>query len=465
MDLEKYRRNVFQKAMVILLNRPALEFIGILSYGTKISLVSSDSYKNLNQRPSLAFTNGKDITLLAWEESTPKICSFIIFHEVWHILSFHPARCGTRDHVLWNLAVDHVTNRVGKEYIQRGILQEPEGIYFDEKVHKDHPEITAEDYYNLKLKEWPNYKVEIITIGADGKQSKGGQSDQGDQDKDNKGKGEGDQESKGGNGEMDGKQYAKVTDKRTKKSWIVPLDCNNPEEEQSEIEKRCNKLAQQGKLIWNSNTLSKGNIPGNIVQLLDEIFKIELPWNEVVEKAILYHAMNLSRRTWQQPDYYIRSHYLPGKMSGVDTQLAIFVVDTSGSISDNDLKTFMGIVCDSSNYFDKIAVIVHDHDIKKPEHWFDDRPDEQMVFDKVKKVMGRGGTSHAEVFARIQELYENELISVVSFLTDYESDVQSYYKQYEWFKEIPTIWILNSNHPVEFEEEFDYKTIYITEGN
>ena len=116
MDVASFYRNVFQKSMVILLNRPSLEFIGILSYGAQIKIASIEEYAGKVSIPSLAFTDGESITIMAADELSPKQVAFIIFHEIWNILNFHPSRCGTRDPVLWNLCVDHVTNRVGKEY-------------------------------------------------------------------------------------------------------------------------------------------------------------------------------------------------------------------------------------------------------------------------------------------------------------------------------------------------------------
>ena len=537
MDCEIFRKNTFHKAMVILLNRPSLEFIGILSYGTKISLASPADYKLKVNIPSLAFTNGDEICLLSNDELSPKMLAAILFHEIWHILSYHPARCCGRDPVLWNMCVDHVTNRIIRQYSRSNILELPEGTVFFEDIHNEDPEITAEDLYLQMQEDWPNYKVETFEISGKGGsgQQQSGSGDQGDQDgqgqcpncgspmdgqdgeQGQQGQGQGDdqqngsggdqqdqqngggggdqqdqQQSGGGGGKpqqnkcpncgkehdqgqgsqsgqgsagnLEGKKFAKVTDTKSGKSWLVPLDCETKPGDEQKAKDASNKLAQQGKLIWNSNTVSKGDMPGEMVDTLDEIFKVEIPWDEVVEKAILYHANNMIRRGWQTRDPYIRSRVLPGRMTGVETECAIFVVDTSGSVSDKDLKRFLGICCDSANYFSKIAVFMHDHDLKQPEHWFDNRPDETEVYDSIRKVMGRGGTSHKEVFDRLEEVYQNELISVVCFLTDYESDVQHIHDKYEWIREIPTVWILNTNYNVELSEDYELKTIHIGRG-
>ena len=544
MDCETFRKDTFHKAMVILLNRPSLEFVGILSYGTKITLASPADYKLKVNIPSLAFTNGDEICLMSNEELSPKMLAAVLFHEIWHILSFHPSRCGGRDPVLWNMCVDHVTNRIIRQYHRSNVLELPEGTVFLEDVHKKDPEITAEDLYLQMEQEWPNYKVEVFEISGSGSggqqqqqqggsgdgeedqdgegncpncgspmegddqgegegegQGQGGQEEQdqgsggGQGQDDGEGEGQQDQQQGGGGGQsqgqgqcpncggqdqsqgqgqqpgsagsagaLEGKKFAKVTDTKSGKTWMVPLDSQVQPGEEGKSKEASKKLAQQGKLIWNSNTVSKGDMPGEMVDTLDEIFKVEIPWDEVVEKAILYHANNMVRRGWQTRDPYIRSQILPGRMTGVETECAIFVVDTSGSVSDKDLKRFMGICCDSANYFSKIAVFMHDHDLKKPEHWFDNRPDETEVYESIRKVMGRGGTSHEEVFDRLEEIYNDELISVVCFLTDYESDVQRIHDKYEWIREIPTVWILNTNYEVELSEDYELKTIHIGRG-
>ncbi len=496
-ELRKFELEVFQPAMTRLVNKTNLEFLGILSYGTKILIEDPKNY-SMKKVPALGFTDGEYIHV-ASVKMEPKQLAFILAHEIWHILNYHPARCGARDPVLWNLCVDHVTNRVLQHYVDRGHLAHPHDVVLFGDIHKKEPEISAEDLYRKMTKDFKKqYKVEIITIGEDGRQQAGG-SGGGKQKKGKKGKkgkgqkgqgkqgspqddgsggqggkqcqdpqcddsGDGDGQQQGGPPSLAGKRFAKVTDKKTGKVWWVPLDCEHDPSKEKAIEKRCRKLSNQGKLLWNSNTVAKGDMPGEMAGILDEIFRVELPWEEIVNKAILYHAQNMDRRSWQTRDYYIRATTLPGRYSSQETELALFFIDTSGSVSDTDLKKFLGICCDSSLHFGKIGVIMHDYNLKKPFHWFESRPDQQEVFDKIKHVMGRGGTSHAECFALVEKLHEEELISIVTFLTDFESDVERLYKHHKWFREIPTIWVLNSQHNPSFEEEYDYKTIHITRG-
>lgn len=491
MDIYDFKRETFDKAMVLLINRPSLEFLGILSYGTRIRISDPDEYKMIEPNMSLAHTNGNYIYLMASPKLSPKHLAFVIAHEVWHILSFHPSRVGTRDKVLWNLCCDHVTNRVLKKYVDMGTLEFPHDIVYFEEIEKKYSGITVEDLYDLMSKKWEDeYTVEVLIISSQDDQEQdcpmpdqnGSQSEKEEQDSFSDGSGcksspqnqqekqqptidgsPGDSQEQGSKGTMEGKKYAKVTEKKTKKSYIFPLDCD-PEDIPKKVEESCKKLAQQAKFMWNSGTISKGNMPDNLVQELDELLKVELPWNEIFERALLYHAQNMERRTWTVRDMYLRNRVLPGKLTGVDTQIAGFWVDSSGSIGDSDLKKFIGICCDSANYFDKILIGIHDYSIHQI-HEFMNRPTTEEVWEAIRKVKGRGGTSHREVFDYIAELHEDELLSIMVFQTDFYSDVEGIYIDYPWFKEIPTIWILNNNNKYDFGETFDYKYIFIPGGN
>lgn len=464
--------------MTRLLNKAQLEFLGILLYGTEVKIESVEGFVS-RQINALGFTDGRMIQISS-SDLTPKQLAFVLAHEVWHILSFHPSRCGFRDPKVWNLCVDHVTNRALMHYVSRGELEIPHEVVIFEDIHSEDPEISAEDLY-LKLMEDKNrLKIEVFKIGRDGNPTKEPQEEndsncasnnkkQNDKSSKNKDTSEESDpnQSKSNNtgnsnsGGLEGKRFAKVTDTKTKKQWVVPLDCDEDYEKQKEIEKYCKKLSDKGKFLWNSNTIQKGNMPGELVSELDQMFHVQIPWDEILNTAIMYYAQNMQSRSWQNRDYYIRAATLPGPHQSQQTEIAMFFIDTSGSVSNDDLKKFVGICCDSALHFDKIGIIMHDSQLKEPFHWFENRPDQETIYKKIKKIMGRGGTSHEGCFNLVKKLHETELISVITFLTDYYSDVEHIYKQYEWFKDLPTIWVLNSNATPSFEDEYTFKHIRI----
>ena len=86
-----------------------------------------------------------------------------------------------------------------------------------------------------------------------------------------------------------------------------------------------------------------------------------------------------------------------------------------------------------------------------------------MSNENIYNFTGRGGTSHKEVFDKIEEMiYENdEEVSLIFFLTDFESDIEHLWKsgKYRWIREIPLKLILTSKHKV--PEFIDKSPIYI----
>jgi predicted metal-dependent peptidase len=489
MDIRKFESNTLKKSQIILRCKPELEFIGILSYGVEFVLASAEyMMKATHGRSSLGFTDGKTIYLGVLPELTPPKLAFIIAHEILHIISLHIQRLGTRDPIIWNLATDHVINRMLKEYSTRGgMLKEPsDGLVFYEKIHQTQPNICADELYNILLKQKENQKlrIEVYEINKDGtakkiSDSKTGNSSEQQQNSDGDGSGNTSDQTQpnngngGGGSEEDdqdipkdfdpslaGKRFAKVTDLNTGQVWYVPLDCHA---ESKETEENCDDMLNQARTIWNSNTISKGNIPGHILKEFEKMFKIELPWDEILHRSILYHSQKLDHRNWKERDHYIRCTYLPGKATGQDTQIAIFAIDSSGSIPDDDLLKFIGVVCDSTHHYDKIVVLIHDYIIHM-EEWFDNKPSEEEVFERIRKVKGRGGTSHKDVFDRIEEINEEELISVVTFSTDYYSDIECIHHNYRWIKDLPIIFILNSDLNVALSEDYDIKVIKIAGG-
>src|SRR5690606_9452809 len=100
-----------------------------------------------------------------------------------------------------------------------------------------------------------------------------------------------------------------------------------------------------------------------------------------------------------------------------------------------------------TTYINEIHIVKHDTEITKLEIVTD--PTEEKLLDVLKKYYGRGGTSHVKVFDYIESLYNNdEEISAIVFSTDFCSDVQSIYNNYEFIKNLQTIWVINKESTI-----------------
>lgn len=441
------------EAQVLLLNRNSLTYFGILSYGLEKEVLEEDTFKqkykeltedkNADKMSILAFSDGKKITFCGGSIFSRENIIAVICHEVLHIISNHHTMLGNRHLKLWNVACDHVVNRIIKELSDKySFIKLPQGSIFIEEVHAIYPEISADELYELLLQnnnqpcdEKQNKKDQNCSPNMDIKV-----------------------ESSGEDGEYN---LIKVTSQGNTYLGSQDLEAT-PGSNMNDIEEECKNVISKGKMLWNSPIINKGDIPGSISSYINKLYETHIPWHQVVESAILYQTQSDLQPTWMSRNIYYRHIYLPAYVDGTNTRVLIVCLDSSGSVSDGDLQRFLGVIFGSVNHFKSLIVITHDTKIQD-ERLLLDNPSQMDIVSNFQTVKGRGGTSHKKVFDRIGELVESEEVSTVLFLTDFESDVKYIYNDYDWVKTIPMIWVLNTKHPVELEG-CSTKTIYITKG-
>jgi predicted metal-dependent peptidase len=206
------------------------------------------------------------------------------------------------------------------------------------------------------------------------------------------------------------------------------------------------------------NLKSRGSLPGGLVTYLDKILKVEIPWEELVERSIKTNIiMKPDDRGWKNLNKMYVPHkiHLPGYMMTEDlegTGTLIIGVDTSGSISDKNLKKFASVIERSMRYFKTIKVITHDVSIHQRQEFNQDNIHKFYEFISNTGFKGRGGTSHKYLFDEIQKKYweiDKDDLSMVISLTDAGSDIQNIYKNYNWIQnKLPLVFILTKGTAV-----------------
>ncbi|MCK5020554.1 MAG: hypothetical protein KAS32_26280, partial [Candidatus Peribacteraceae bacterium] len=353
---------------------------------------------------------------------------------------------GNRSPVLWNIAADHIVNRLVKSLSDRyKHVSLGKGWIFFENIHNDFPEINVEDLYDLLKKDMDSDKPQYIkkvtkqcTCGGGNGQSQKAGNDSND---------DGDSQGNGKCDKCDG--YKTITVESTDgKSYTGSNDTDiPPKANPQEVEKNSKNMESKGRTLWHSPIINKGNMPGELVSYMDDIFEVEIPWHEILTNAILYHTQSDTESTWARRNIYIRNVPLPYYGDGTDVKVLVAVIDSSGSVSDADLKIFAGVILSSLKHFKSLCILVHDTHLHQ-EFWFENEPSQMDIINAIKQIEGRGGTSHKDVFDRMSFIVDEEDISVAVFLTDFESDVEQIYRDYHWLREIPNIWVLNRDHPV-----------------
>jgi len=193
----------------------------------------------------------------------------------------------------------------------------------------------------------------------------------------------------------------------------------------------------------------RGHIGGNVFELIKKMLEVNIPWDKLLNRAICSKILpDEDSKTWTRLKKRPMSLglLLPGTDDEEKPCYLIVVCDTSGSINTSDLERFSSIILQSAKYFDVVRVIKHDTVIT------DDTIIESQYItsdDIIFKFDGRGGTSHTQVFNKIEKMFENDIeISLVIFLTDFYSNIEEIWHTFEWVKQIPVCICLTIDHAI-----------------
>ena len=315
----------------------------------------------------------------------------VICHEAMHPALGHLWRRGSRDHVKFNYACDYVINGI----LTKNNFTLPEGVLLDHQYDK----MSAEEVYA----QLPDPPIIEVSIGL--------------------GKGQ----SLGGDGTIDNHDYWDGAGSKKE-------DGNNGE------------MLENNEQIWKERLARaaiaakiQGKLPSDIESLVDAAVEPKLPWRELLRNYIQdttkteYRMMPPSKRYLHIPIY------MPS-LKGEFLEIAV-AVDTSGSISQPELETFVSEMQGIADQFENYRIHVYACDAAV--HGYDviETHDEWP-----KSYKGRGGTDFRPVFKDIEE--KGLDISVLIYLTD------SYGSFPETPPSYPVLWVINQpNREVPFGDQ------------
>jgi predicted metal-dependent peptidase len=303
----------------------------------------------------------------------------VIAHEIGHCILNHLPRMQGREHDRWNVAADLAVNPIIlREFkLPSGALQDPQ--YADksaEWIYSNLPMSKTKGQNTLDSHEgWKNF-------GKDGK------------DKD-------------ANGQDD------------------PSDNSTQDDLEQEWAQRVAIAANQAKV--------QGKLPAHLESLIGELLQPKLDWKSLLQDRISSCARNDFRLSPNNKKHLYRGIYLPS-IGGEEINIAVGI-DTSGSIADEDIRTFLSEVkgiCDAYEEY-TIHLFFADAAIQKKFelHSFDELPT---------IAPGRGGTDFRPV---IEEASKLDVTSIVYFTDGYGS-----FPDHE--PNIPVIWVSTSNGGVKY---------------
>jgi predicted metal-dependent peptidase len=328
------REKIITARIALLLKAP---FFGNLA--TRLQLKNADDWC-----PTAA-TDGRNFYYNTEfiQKLPPKQLEFLVGHEVLHAVYDHMGRRVDRKPKIFNIACDYAVNadlidqRVGDRITVVPMLFETkyrgmsaEAIYDD--LMQNVKEVTLDQLADMLLDEHLD------------------------------GNGEGD-----GDNDKDGKGRPKLSEEE--KAAI-----------RDEIREAVLNAAQQA---------GAGNIPAGVKRMIKDLTEPVINWRELLQQQI--ESMIKSDFTWMKPSRrgWHMDAVMPGMKPGEQIDVCI-AIDTSGSISERDIKDFMTEIKGIMEAYDeyKIHVWCFDTEVYNPQIFTSDNLDDIAAYEP----QGGGGT-------------------------------------------------------------------------
>jgi len=300
-------------------------FFGNLA--TRLKLVNADSWLGTAATDGRSFYYNTEFV----NKLKPKEVEFLFGHEVLHNVYDHIGRTGDfRDRRLFNCAADFCVN---SDLIEQKIGDKITPCLYDPKYKGWSAEEVYDDLYDKAEKiDISDLLQQVLDEHMDGE----GSSEDGDQDGDQDGNGKG---------------RPRLSDE----------------------EKRQIKDEIREALLQAAQAVGAGNLPGGIKRLIKDLTKPVVNWRELLQQQIQstikddFSWMRPNRRGWHM------DAIMPGMKPGNQIDVCV-AIDTSGSISEKDLKDFLSEVQGIMESYDeyKIRVITWDTEVYNPEEFTSD---------------------------------------------------------------------------------------------
>ena len=241
-----------------------------------------------------------------------KQLEFLVGHEVLHAVYDHMGRRGNRDPKLWNIADDYCVNW---DLVEQRVGDKIPVALYDSKYKG----MSAEEVYDDLYENADKINVdELMKRLLDEHMDGTGEDGEGDEDGD-----------KPGNG-------------RPKLS----------EAEKKEIRDEIKEA-----VLAAANASGAGNLPGGVKRMIKDLIEPVMDWRELLQQQI--ESTVKSDFTWARPSR--RSWHMDAVMPGMKPGEQIDVVigiDTSGSITDKDLKVFLSEIKGIMEAYDEYKITV-----------------------------------------------------------------------------------------------------------
>ena len=227
---------------------------------------------------------------------TVEECVFVIAHEAMHVVYAHLPRMGDRNPRVWNIATDAVINDLLRVC---HVGTAPKGSVMIEGARHE----TAEALYNKLMKE-----AENNPSASDSESS-----------------------SDGSDGEVLLPKYGEIVEDLTTEQASQCSEADAKTQTQAGLQ----ELASTTVMCRQA-----GNLPHAVAQVVEGLLESKVPWHQVLERFMT--SKSEKRISWSRPNKRFADVYMPRRARMPSMGKIVIGVDTSGSIGDNEMRSFFG---------------------------------------------------------------------------------------------------------------------------
>lgn len=238
---------------------------------------------------------------------------FCLMHVSWHIPFFDALRAqGKEDAKLWNEACDHYNNLLIKDDASNGVTV-PDWATCDTRFRNK----EKDDIYQLLLQEQEQNQ------------------DQGDGEGDSQDPLAGDLGGQGGEGESDDDGDGENQGKQPQIS----------QEQMEQLQREMESIVQQAAM---QSKMAGGPVPNSVEQYLEDLYNPKLPWERILAKYMDDYSNDDYSYQKVNKKFFPHGILLPTTFSEGLGEIVI-ANDESGSVSDDEYKTYLGAIHDIHN--------------------------------------------------------------------------------------------------------------------
>ena len=371
---------------------------------------------SIDENAETAYTDGTRIAFGPefLESLTDSELDFVMMHEILHVVLQHCIRGEDRDHERMNIACDIVVNSnilLENNMDHRSITLSKWG----ESMHiapdgKEGHEYTAEQVYDMLPPTPPQKKKKASSSGWEKVRAKQEQGDPKDL-------------TSGGHSWDDHSQWSQYEEDDTLRDvWV------------KQFAEACEAISIREK------TIGRGTLPLFAQRLLEKLRDPQVDWrtilNEFVQEEVNDYSFSPPDRRFQESPFFLPDFNELGK-NGEPVDI-LFMIDTSGSMSDKEITAAFSEV--------KGAIDQFDGKLKGWLGFFDAAIIEPKPFESVDDVLkikpaGGGGTDFQIIFEYVHQHMENKLPACIIILTDGYAP----FPQEHLARDIPVLWLIDNS--------------------